>query len=56
MKYEPLPNFIPSFEEITKQMEINCKIIMEKITKHADFEIERIKKERTKNEIYKRKY
>lgn len=46
MKYELLPNLIPSFEEITKQMEINCEIIMEKITKHADFEIERIKKER----------
>ncbi len=40
-----IPQFTPTFEEISKQMRINQKIIMKEITEHVDKEIERFKKE-----------
>jgi hypothetical protein len=39
-----VPYYIPSFQEIAKQMRINQKIIMKEISEHVDREIERLKK------------
>lgn len=39
------PQFTTSFEDISKQMRINANILMEEITKHANQEIERVRKE-----------
>lgn len=40
-----IPNFVPSFEDLSKQMRINQKIILQEISEHTNKEIERIKKE-----------
>lgn len=44
--YKPaIPQYIPTFEEISKQMRINQEIVMKEISEHVDKEIERLKKE-----------
>ncbi len=41
----PLPVYTPTFYEISTQMRINQKIIMEEITEHVNKEIQRLKTE-----------
>jgi hypothetical protein len=42
--YCKIPEYTPSFEEISKQLRINADIIMRGISNHVDKEIERLKK------------
>lgn len=43
-EYNPkLPEYTPTFEEVSKQMRINQEIIMREITEHVDKEIARLK-------------
>lgn len=42
-KSTPIPNYISTFEEISKQMRINIDIIKQEITDHVDKEISRLK-------------
>lgn len=42
----PIPNYNPSFTELSKLMRINADIIMKEISDHVDKEIERLKKEK----------
>lgn len=45
-KYDiSIPALQPTFNEIMKQMEINAKFLMQKISEHTDQEILRLKKE-----------
>lgn len=38
-----IPEYTPSFKEVSKQMRINADIIMKEISDHVDREIERFK-------------
>jgi len=43
IEYIPIPEYIPTFEEVSKQMRINVDILKQEITDHVDKEIERLK-------------
>jgi len=49
-KFIPIPEYSPSFEEISKQMRINADILIQEITAHVDSQILRIKCEMEKYE------
>ncbi len=38
-----IPEYSPTFEELSKQMRINADIIMKEISDHVDSELERFK-------------
>lgn len=43
LKRSKIPEYIPTFTEISNQLRINADCLMKEITEHADKEIERIK-------------
>jgi len=40
----PIPKYTPSFEEIAKQMRINCDILKKEFSDHVNEKIERYKR------------
>jgi hypothetical protein len=42
-KSTPIPQYTPTFEEVSKQMRINVDIFKQEITDHVDKEIARLK-------------
>lgn len=47
-EFIPIPDYEPTYEEITIQMRINADIIKKEISDHIDKEIERFKRETQK--------
>lgn len=47
-----IPDFLPTFKEISEQMKINQEIVMKEISDHTNKELERFKNEldKIKNE------
>lgn len=41
--YDKIPEYEPSFTELSKQMRINADIVMKEISEHVDKEIKRLK-------------
>ena len=44
-KSTPIPQYTPTFEQVSKQMRINVDILKQEISDHVDKEIERLRKE-----------